>query len=90
MWTTDSLSSWGGRPLPPEIAALVEVEVKYGGYLAKEKKAAERFRRLEGMMLPKTGTTLRLRDFPREAKEAEPGRPRSLGRQPGSGQQPQT
>jgi tRNA uridine 5-carboxymethylaminomethyl modification enzyme len=70
----------GGRPLPPEIAALVEVEVKYAGYLAKEKKAVERFRRLEGMMLPENWDYASITGLSQEAKEKlSRARPRSLG-----------
>lgn len=70
----------GGRPLPPEIAALVEVEVKYAGYLAKEKKAVARFRRLEGMLLPENWDYAAITGLSQEAKEKlSRARPRSLG-----------
>lgn len=70
----------GGKALPPKIAELVEVEVKYAGYLAKEKKAVERFRRLEGLILPEDWDYTAITGLSQEAKEKlSRARPRSMG-----------
>ncbi len=52
--------SWGGTAkadpssaaLPSAIAAKVEVEVKYSGYIERQKEEIERFQKIEGISIP--------------------------------------
>ncbi len=40
------------RPLPPDVAAQVEIEAKYAGYIEKQRNEVARFRRLEDRRIP--------------------------------------
>lgn len=40
------------RPLPPDVAARVEIEAKYAGYIEKQQIEVARFRRLEDRRIP--------------------------------------
>ncbi len=54
--------------LPRDVAEGVEITVKYQGYLKKQERAIERFRRIEGKRLPKLDF-LHVRGLSREAAE---------------------
>jgi tRNA uridine 5-carboxymethylaminomethyl modification enzyme len=66
--------------LSPAAREQVEIEVKYEGYLERQRRERERFRRLENAPIPEDLDYARIRDLRCEAKErlAEV-RPRSLG-----------
>ncbi|MGI6036626.1 MAG: tRNA uridine-5-carboxymethylaminomethyl(34) synthesis enzyme MnmG [Limnochordia bacterium] len=70
----------GGEPLPEELVPLLEVEVKYAGYLAKEEQLVQRFRHLENILLPEDWDYSQVSGLSTEAVEKLNAiRPYSLG-----------
>ncbi|AKX95379.1 tRNA uridine 5-carboxymethylaminomethyl modification enzyme MnmG [Moorella thermoacetica] len=66
--------------LPPEIAAEIEMMVKYEGYIAKEKIQVERLAKLEARVLPADLNYSEIRGLSRESIDhLERVKPRSLG-----------
>ncbi len=66
--------------LPPEVAEQVEIEVKYEGYIGRQAREVERFRRLEDRSIPERFNYEKIRHLRSEAREKlERIRPRSLG-----------
>lgn len=69
-----------GGGVSGEIGSLVEMEIKYAGYIRKQEMAVARFRRLEERELPGWLDYKRLEGLSREAREKlERVRPRTLG-----------
>ena len=69
------------RPcLSPVIQELVQVEIKYAGYIKRQHDAVERFRRLDGATIPRDLDYSRVTGLSREAQEKLSSvRPISLG-----------
>ena len=68
------------EPLPPDVCQSVEVELKYEGYIQRQKAQVARFQDLEGKRLPENIDYLDLPAISREAAEKlSRVRPRSLG-----------
>lgn len=68
------------EPLPPDVCHSVEVELKYEGYIQRQKAQVARFQDLEAMRLPENFNYLDLPAISREAAEKLARvRPRSLG-----------
>jgi tRNA uridine 5-carboxymethylaminomethyl modification enzyme len=66
--------------LPRDVAAQVEIEVKYEGYIRRQAHEVEKFRRLEGKAIPDRFNYARIRHLRFEAREKlERVRPVSLG-----------
>ena len=40
------------KPLPPQVTEEVEIQIKYAGYLARQEKQVEEFKREESRLLP--------------------------------------
>jgi tRNA uridine 5-carboxymethylaminomethyl modification enzyme len=69
-----------GLDLDPEPAEWVDIELKYGGYLARERAAAGRLAQLDGFALPTDLEYRRLATLSFEARQKlEAARPTSLG-----------
>jgi len=67
-------------PLPADIEFQVEVDVKYSGYVQRQQDAVNRFKRLEGALIPGEMDYTAVRGLSREAQERLTQiRPRSLG-----------
>lgn len=66
--------------LPPEVIEEVELEVKYGGYIKRQREMVERFRRLEQVRIPEG---IRFADTPGLSREVieklQKVRPMTLG-----------
>jgi len=75
----------GGKPGLPaelfdEVAEEVEIEVKYAGYIKKEKEQVKKFARLEERRIPDDIDYARIKGLANEARQKlEKIRPRSLG-----------
>lgn len=68
------------RTLAPEVAEQVEIQVKYEGYIDKQKQQIEKYKKMESKLLPEDVPYCRLDGISREAAEKlERIRPRSLG-----------
>jgi tRNA uridine 5-carboxymethylaminomethyl modification enzyme len=66
--------------LPSDVRRLLEVELRYAGYVERQTEAVARQRRLEDVPLPADFDYLALSALPREAREKlHAVRPRSLG-----------
>ncbi len=66
--------------LAPEVAEQAEIDIKYEGYIAKQKKEVERFLQLEDRLLPEDLDYKAIKELSSEAAEKlEKIRPRSLG-----------
>jgi tRNA uridine 5-carboxymethylaminomethyl modification enzyme len=66
--------------LPRAVAEQVEIEIKYEGYIERQRREVERFRRLEGKAIPEKFRYSRIRHLRFEAREKlERVRPRSVG-----------
>jgi tRNA uridine 5-carboxymethylaminomethyl modification enzyme len=64
----------------PDVLAVVEMEVKYEGYLGRERDRVEALRRRESMSLPAAAPYLEMGSLSFEAREKlERVRPRTLG-----------
>src|SRR3989304_4702122 len=69
-----------GGELPSSIEAEVEMELKYEGYLKRERAEVERFRKLEEMVIPEDFAAAALTVLSNEVREKLSRiRPRSLG-----------
>ncbi len=67
-------------PRPEGLMASVEADVKYAGYLKRQRSEVERLRRLEGTVIPQDLDFLAVRGFSAEAREKlQARRPRTLG-----------
>ncbi|UCG16899.1 MAG: tRNA uridine-5-carboxymethylaminomethyl(34) synthesis enzyme MnmG [Phycisphaerales bacterium] len=74
------LAAAGQGPFPPEVVEAVVLETKYEGYLARQHRQIDRFRRLEGMEIPTHVDYSQLSELRREAREAFARvAPRTLG-----------
>lgn len=75
----------GGRPDIPEdlleeVGEEAEIEIKYEGYIKKEREQVEKLARLEGRLIPEDIDYSRLKGLANEARQKlEKIRPRSLG-----------
>ncbi|MBI3782403.1 MAG: tRNA uridine-5-carboxymethylaminomethyl(34) synthesis enzyme MnmG [Deltaproteobacteria bacterium] len=70
----------GRRELPADVAAQVEVDLKYSGYVKRQQDAVERFKRLEDTRIPDSLDYDTVVGLSREAREKLMDiRPRSLG-----------
>jgi tRNA uridine 5-carboxymethylaminomethyl modification enzyme len=70
----------GSAELPAAIREKVEIEIKYDGYIQRELKEVEKFKKLENMVIPEEFDYTDLKGFKREAKEKLIRiRPRSIG-----------
>ena len=70
----------GFAPLPPNIAEQVSISLRYDGYLAKERRQVEEFRRSEDMLLPQGFDYMTLEGLRIEARQKLTAQqPRSLG-----------
>ena len=69
------------RPeLDRDVREQVEIQIKYQGYIEKQREQVERFRRLEGMKLPADWDYGDMRGLSNEARDRlEKARPASLG-----------
>ena len=57
------------KSLLPEAVEQAEIEIKYGGYLSKEKKSAEKVMRLENIKIPADFQFDRLHSISTEGRE---------------------
>jgi tRNA uridine 5-carboxymethylaminomethyl modification enzyme len=65
---------------PSSIGDLVEIRVKYAGYIRRQEKGVEQFRKLESLLIPEDLFLGELRSISREARERLCRvRPRSIG-----------
>jgi tRNA uridine 5-carboxymethylaminomethyl modification enzyme len=70
----------GQSTLAADVAELVEVEIKYAGYIKRQQDAIDRASRLESAMIPTDMDFSRVMGLSREAQEKLTGvRPKSLG-----------
>jgi tRNA uridine 5-carboxymethylaminomethyl modification enzyme len=70
----------GRSALAADVAELVEVEIKYAGYIKRQQDAINRASRLESAMIPADMDFSRVMGLSREAQEKLSGiRPKSLG-----------
>ncbi len=68
------------EPLPPDMAELFEVEVKYEGYISRQEQQVERAKRLEAIEIPEDMDYAAVRALSYEGREKlERVRPRTLG-----------
>ncbi|MBS4023326.1 MAG: tRNA uridine-5-carboxymethylaminomethyl(34) synthesis enzyme MnmG [Dethiobacter sp.] len=66
--------------LPPEVATLVEIHIKYEGYIKKQQEQVERFQKIEKRLLPPDLPYKALNALSREAAEKlDRVRPLSIG-----------
>jgi tRNA uridine 5-carboxymethylaminomethyl modification enzyme len=66
--------------LPAVVRQVVQINIKYGGYLEREKRDIERFRQQEARRIPEMFDYATVKDLRREAREKfDLLRPRSLG-----------
>ncbi|MDO9463516.1 MAG: tRNA uridine-5-carboxymethylaminomethyl(34) synthesis enzyme MnmG [Deltaproteobacteria bacterium] len=66
--------------LPPEVAGELEVTIKYEGYVRRQAEQVERFKKLEGCLIPEDIDFRTLPGISREVQEKlDRIRPRSLG-----------
>ena len=66
--------------VPPEVVEAVEIEVKYEGYIARQRQEVERLRRMEEHVIPEDVDYLAIPEMRREAREKLSRiRPRTLG-----------
>ena len=72
---------WDGwRPLEPQVEQQVSVALKYEGYLDKERRQVEQFRRAEERLLPQDADYLQVEGLRIEARQKLNAlRPRSIG-----------
>ena len=72
---------WDGwQPLGPQVEQQVSVALKYGGYLDKERRQVEQFRRAEERLLPQDADYLQVEGLRIEARQKLNAlRPRSIG-----------
>ncbi|MCX5801354.1 MAG: tRNA uridine-5-carboxymethylaminomethyl(34) synthesis enzyme MnmG [Candidatus Eisenbacteria bacterium] len=64
----------------PEIGELVEIRIKYAGYIRRQERSIEQFRKLENVMIPQELFSEDLRSVSKEARERLcEVRPRSIG-----------
>ena len=74
------LAKHGMASGPPDIGDLVEVRVKYAGYIRRQERGVEQFRRLENLLIPEELFLDGLRSISKEARERLcKVRPRSVG-----------
>jgi tRNA uridine 5-carboxymethylaminomethyl modification enzyme len=74
------LSELGLARESQEIGSLVQVRVKYAGYIRRQEKNIEQSKKLESQLIPEALFTLALDNLSREAREAlRRIRPRSVG-----------
>ena len=70
----------GFAPLPPDVAEQVNIRLRYDGYLAKERRQVEEFRRSEELLLPQGFDYMTLDGLRIEARQKLTAQqPRSLG-----------
>jgi tRNA uridine 5-carboxymethylaminomethyl modification enzyme len=69
-----------GEWLPADVAAQVEIDLKYAGYVKRQQEAVERFKRLENAAIPATMNYAAVTGLSREVREKLSHiRPQSLG-----------
>jgi tRNA uridine 5-carboxymethylaminomethyl modification enzyme len=75
-----SLVEHGLASRPAEIGRLVEIRLKYAGYIARQNKGVERFRKMEGLLIPEELFSEELSAISKEGREKLlEVRPRSIG-----------
>jgi tRNA uridine 5-carboxymethylaminomethyl modification enzyme len=67
--TYGMLADFGLASEPPDIGELVEIRVKYAGYIRRQEKEIEQFRRLENLRIPDELYSEELSSLSREARE---------------------
>lgn len=68
------------RPLPKVIEEQIEIQIKYEGYIEKQKIQAEKFERLENRRLPADISYHEIRGLSTEARQKlEKFKPQSIG-----------
>ena len=60
---------WEAKEVPKEVYEQVELELKYEGYIRRQKKEVEKFKKLETMRIPQDFSYDNLKGFKREALE---------------------
>jgi tRNA uridine 5-carboxymethylaminomethyl modification enzyme len=74
------LAKHGMVSRPEDIGDLVEIRVKYAGYIRRQERSVEQFRRLENLLIPEELFGDELRSISKEAREKlRKVRPRSIG-----------
>ena len=69
-----------GPELPPEVIEVVEIEIKYEGYIKKQMQQVERFEKLEGRRIPDDIDYTQVKGLSNEARQKlSQIRPRSIG-----------
>ena len=56
-------------PLDPEVSEQVEIQTKYKGYIERQLRDLDRFKKAEGQLIPTEIDYLTLRGLPQESKE---------------------
>ncbi len=75
-----SLAGHSVRPECRRVASLIEMEVKYAGYVARQREQLEKFKRMENMRIPEDFSYEGLPGLSREVvQKLSRVRPRSLG-----------
>ena len=70
----------GMASMPPGIGDLVEIRIKYAGYIRRQERSVEQFRKLENLIIPQEIFADELRSISKEAREKLcKVRPRSVG-----------
>jgi tRNA uridine 5-carboxymethylaminomethyl modification enzyme len=62
-------ADWEAKDVPKEVYEQVELELKYEGYIRRQKKEIEKFKKLETMRIPQDFKYDNLKGFKREALE---------------------
>jgi tRNA uridine 5-carboxymethylaminomethyl modification enzyme len=62
-------ADWEAREVPKEVHEQVELQLKYEGYIRRQKKEIEKFKKLETMRIPQDFRYDDLKGFKREALE---------------------
>jgi len=60
---------WEAKKIPPEVGDQVELEIKYEGYIRRQIREIEKYKKLESMRIPEEFTYDGLKGFKREALE---------------------
>ncbi len=70
MRTIDFVEEYiSSQKLPEEVLEQTEIQIKYSGYIAKEKANADKLNRLEGIRIPKNFDYSKLKSLSYEARE---------------------
>ncbi|KPJ61181.1 MAG: tRNA uridine 5-carboxymethylaminomethyl modification protein [Latescibacteria bacterium DG_63] len=76
----DTLRKHGLASKPVQVGCLVEIRLKYAGYIARQTRSVEKFRKMESLLIPEELFSDDLAAISREGREKLLGvRPRSVG-----------